>query len=107
MRPRYSTLLYTCKRSALAFSVLMLLALAPLAQSHVDPVHLHLDDSANHCELCLNQAVLVGVTETSAFQALPAGYILASNYHQHYAQRPVLLSPIRGPPSLFISYQAQ
>ena len=96
-----STFSRACKRSTLAFLALLLLALAPLALSHVDPAHQHLDDSINHCELCLNQGALASVTEAEIFIAPLLGVAPPLASTQHYAERTPLQSPIRGPPSLF------
>jgi len=99
--PYSGSLLRTCKRSTITFVALLLLALAPLALSHVDPAHLHLDDSANHCELCLNQGALAGSTDAVTFGVLPLNAAPTLVNTEHYAQRTLRLLPIRGPPSLF------
>ena len=99
--PYSGSLLRTCKRSTITFVALLLLALAPLALSHVDPAHLHLDDSANHCELCLNQGALAGTSDVAPFSTLPLQTASAATPAKPYTARPLRLAPIRGPPSLF------
>ena len=92
------SLLAACQRSARLFAALLLLALAPLALSHVDANHLHIDDSPSHCELCLNQGAVAGPTAVTAVQLTPTALQFAARSASRPALQPFFITAIRGPP---------
>lgn len=96
-----ATLRYSLLRSARTLAALLLLALAPLALGQADPVHLHLDEPVDHCDLCVNHATLASGDQPATPAIAPATvYVVAA---QPVRQIPLSVYRVtnRGPPAAY------
>ncbi len=86
-------------RNARTLAALLLLALVPLALGQADPAHLHLDEPAGHCDLCVNHATLATGDQPASPAVVPGQVYTAAVQSVQHTSLSVYRVTNRGPPA--------